>query len=361
MAIPYNFVNDLVLEQLIPAVEAEPSLQPIKDPIIEFFRTYQPDGFTGNLVGINVFNGQPLMELEPTGGPTLTTQNTFEVGYKGLLSDRLGVSLDVYRINSKGSRGFGPIAPVMQLRNYDIPNDLGNKVGADFNTFLLELLTPTVGDAIAGVLAGQLTPLIVDAYRQGGEGFLAAVPAPLLNDIFGAVETSRMPQGDGIVHAPIGLRANPDFTSNRWGLDLATEYHFNEKVSVWANYSWVGDVESKADDSPTAELVLGTLGNTPNHKYRFGVVYLPDNGFRANLSFQHNDGFTANAGQFSGEVPAQNLVDASFGYQFANGISLDLTATNLFDTKYRAMPMMPILGRRIIAKATYSFGQPEEE
>ena len=123
----------------------------------------------------------------------------------------------------------------------------------------------------------------------------------------------------------------------------------------------MGDVESKADDSPTTEAVLGTLGNTPNNKYRFGVVYTPDSGFRANVSFQHNDGFTANAGQFSGEVPDQNLVDASLGYQFANGLALDLTATNLFDNKYRALPRMPILGRRVIAKATYHFGGDKKE
>ncbi len=86
------------------------------------------------------------------------------------------------------------------------------------------------------------------------------------------------------------------------------------------------------------------------------MVYTPEAGFRSNISFQHNDGFTASAGQYSGEVPATNLVDASIGYQLQNGLTFDVTATNLFDSEYRALPRMPKIGRRIIAKVTYHFG-----
>jgi iron complex outermembrane receptor protein len=297
-----------------------------------------------------------MTELTPTVGPQLTTTSTYEIGYKGLLSDKLSFSADIYHIRSKGSRSFTPIAPLMTLQGANIAADLGTTVGNDFGAFFTDLITPFVGAEAAAGFAAQLTPLVAGAYTQGGQAFVDQVPAPLLSDIFGAVETSRVPQNDGIVHVPIGLRALEDASSNRWGMDYSLEYHINKDVSAWANYSWVGDVSSKADDNEATRAALSSLGNTPNHKYRFGVLYTPEFGVRGNFSFQHNDGFTANAGQFSGEVPATNLVDLSIGYQFKNGLTFDITATNLFDSEYRALPNMPKIGRRVIAKATYSFG-----
>ena len=357
LAIPFQAVNGDILAALEPALTGNPALEQVAGPILDFLRNYNPTGITGQFVGVNVFNGQPFTELNPTTGPNLAIGNTFEVGYKGLLSDKLGFSADIYHIRTEGSRSFAPVAPLITLQGANVAEDLGNAVGADFNTFFVGLLTPIVGAETAAGLASQVTPLIIGAYQQGGQGFDAA--ASPLYPIFGAVETSRMPMNDGIVHVPVGLRALEDATSNRWGVDLSTEYHINKDLSAWANYSWVGDVESKADDNEATRAALSSLGNTPTNKYRLGVVYTPLSGIRANVSFQHNDGFTSGAGQFSGEVPATNLVDASIGYQLDNGITLDLTATNLFDSEYRALPNMPKIGRRVIAKVTYNFGGVE--
>jgi len=356
LSIPFQAVNAGVLAQLLPAVEANPALAPLIEPLQAYFENYNPSGFTGQLVGVNVFNGQPLTELTPTTGPNLTKSSTYEIGYKGLLSDKVSFSADIYHIRSTGSRSFTPIAPLMTLQGANIAQDLGTAVGNDFGIFFIDLLTPIVGAEAAAGIAAQVVPLVAGAYTQGGQGFVDAVPAPLLSDIFGAVETSRVPQNDGIVHVPVGLRALNDASSNRWGMDYSIEYHVNKDVSAWANYSWVGDVSSKADDNEATQAALSSLGNTPNNKYRAGVIYTPESGFRANVSFQHNDGFTSNAGQFSGEVPAQNLVDASVGYQLQNGLTFDITATNLFDSEYRALPRMPLIGRRLIAKVTYNFG-----
>ncbi|MEM6319991.1 MAG: TonB-dependent receptor [Bacteroidota bacterium] len=357
LSVPFQAVNADVLAGIEPAIAANPQLAIVAEPILEFLRNYTPAGFTGQLVGVNVFSGEPFSELNRTTGPNLRIENTFEVGYKGLIGEKLGVTADLYHIRTEGARSFAPVAPVMTLQGANIAEDLGATVGNDFNTFFIDLLTPIVGADMAVGFATQVTPLVVGAYQQGGQTFVDQVPAPLLSDIFGAVETSRMPMNDGITHVPVGLRALEDATSNRWGLDLSTEYHFNTELSAWANYSWVGDIESRADDSETTQAALSSLGNTPRHKYRLGLVYTPLSGIRANVSFQHNDGFTSRAGQFSGIVPATNLVDASVGYQMDNGLAFDLTATNLFDSEYRALPNMPKIGRRVVAKVTYNFGE----
>ena len=359
LAIPFQAVNNDVLAVLGPALMSDPQLAAVAEPIIAFLSNYSPTGVTGELAGVNVFNGQPFTELQPTTGPNLAVANTFEIGYKGLLGDKLGFSADLYHIRTEGARSFAPVAPLITLQGANIPEDLGAVVGNDFNTFFIDLLTPIFGAETAVGLASQVTPLIAGAYQQGGQGFVDAVPAPLLSSIFGAVESTRVPANDGIVHVPVGLRALESATSNRWGMDFSAEYHVNTDLSLWANYSWVGDVESRADDNETTRAALSSLGNTPNNKYRFGVVYTPLSGFRANVSFQHNDGFTSNAGQFSGDIPATNLIDAGVGYQLSNGINFDISATNLFDSEYRALPNMPKIGRRVIAKVTYNFGGGE--
>ena len=357
LSVPYTAVSELVLAQLVPALEAEPLLAPVLDPILGFFEGYTPAGFTGQLVGVDAFTGDPLTTLENTTRGRLNKSNTFEVGYKGLIGDKLSLSADLYFISSTGGAALSTIGPLMTLQGANIPTDLGNTVGADFEAFFLDLVTPLVGADAAAFFAAQLVPAITDAYTQGGQAFVDQVPAPLLGEIFGAVETNRVPQNDGIVHVPIGLRTLDDASADRWGSDISLEYHINQNISAWANYSWVGDVSSRADDNEATETVTASLGNTPTNKYRLGLVYTPSNGFRANASFQHNDGFTSFSGQFSGEVAATNLVDAGVGYKFKNGINLDLTATNLFDSEYRALPRMPKIGRRVVAKLTYTFGE----
>ena len=52
-----------------------------------------PAGFTGQWTGINIFNQQPL-GLTNAPQAVLRLEDTWEFGYKGLIGDKLGVSLD---------------------------------------------------------------------------------------------------------------------------------------------------------------------------------------------------------------------------------------------------------------------------
>jgi outer membrane receptor protein involved in Fe transport len=58
---------------------------------------------------------------------------------------------------------------------------------------------------------------------------------------------------------------------------------------------------------------------------------------------------------YAGTVQEKNLVDMNVGYVLKSGLQLDLSGTNVFNQRYRSFPGMPVIGRRIIAKATYSF------
>ena len=45
----------------------------------------------------------------------------------------------------------------------------------------------------------------------------------------------------------------------------------------------------------------------------------------------------------------------NIGFKFNDNLAIDLSGNNIFDQKYRAMPGLPVIGRRILAKVTLNF------
>ncbi len=356
LAVPFGAVNEGVLAQLIPGLAANPATSALAPFIEQFLRAYTPTGFTGSLVGVNAFENNTLLnELIPTNEATVSVNNTLEFGYKGLFADKFGLSIDVYNIKTKGFSDFTQIGPLISLVGSDVPTDLGAAVAGDITPALIAALTPQLGAEGAAAAAGQIAPLIGGAYSAGGQGFVDQAGA--LFPIFGAVESDQVPQGDGIVHVPAGYRIFPDAEASYWGIDLAMEYYFSNDLTAWANYSYVSDTEFRGEElGEPADSPLSIFFNAPQHKYRLGMNYTPQVGFRANASFQHDDSFFASVGQYTGDTDVKDLVDLGIGYKFDNGLAIDLTGTNVFNNEYRAFPNMPKIGRRIIAKLTYTFG-----
>ena len=205
--------------------------------------------------------------------------------------------------------------------------------------------------ADAAAAAAQIGTAVGGAYTQGGTAFSTQI-APL-SPIFGAVQTSGVPT-DGMVHTAAGFRTYGKTTY--WGSDLSLGYQVNSNLGLFFNYSMVNKSEFTEEDlgeAPGSGLTASL--NIPKNKFRLGAIYAPAMGWRGNVSFQHDDSFMANFGQYSGATDKKNLVDIGVGYKLQSGLSIDLTCTNLFDSKYRTFPNMPQIGRRAIAKLTYTF------
>ena len=145
LAYAYGAVAQPTLTALFGGLAGNPLL-----PVVQnFFNGYVPSGGTGQLVGYNLFNGEPMNELTGTGRSAVETLNSFEVGYKGLIANKLSVSLDVYTYERKGFTQFTAIGPTFNLVGADIANDLGAQVGADFAA------DPTVIGAVTGAVQAQ--------------------------------------------------------------------------------------------------------------------------------------------------------------------------------------------------------------
>ena len=382
LAYAYGAVAQPTLQALYGGLAGNPLL-----PVVQnFFNGYVPSGGTGQLVGYNLFNGEPMDELVGTGRSAIETLNSFEVGYKGLIANKLSVALDVYTYERKGFTQFTALGPTFNLVGADIANDLGAQVGADFAS------DPGVIGAVTGAVQAQYTaagipqaiwdtgapagalfpgsPAIAPigtvingtiataagavggAFTQGGAAFEGAV-SPLY-PIFGTVETTSVPQGDGLMHIPAGYRRFDGATRSHFGADLAMEYFLNDDVTLWLNTSWLSQTEWIPGESNDDGLPFSSYLNAPKFKYRAGVQYAKDK-VRGAIAFQHDDSFNSNQGFFSGEVQEKNLFDVNIGYNVSDNLKLDLSATNVLDQKYRAFPNMPVIGRRTVLKLTFDY------
>ena len=363
---PLAYAYGAVAQPTLAALSAGLAGNPFAGVVSSFFSTYVPSGGSGQLVGYNLFNGEAMDELTPTLQSQVGTLNSFEIGYKGMIGEKLSVALDVYTYERKGFTQFTAVAPTFRLEGADFATDLGGQVASDFAS------DPGVAAGVAAIYAAQgwpttgipgLLPSAAEtigglaaasggAFAQGGAGFEAQI-APLM-PIIGAVETLSVPQGDGLMHIPAGYRIFSDVTRSHYGADLALEYFLNNNVTLWLNSSWLSQNEWIPGESNDDGLPFSSYLNAPKFKYRAGVQYSKDK-LSGAIAFQHDDAFMSNQGVFSGEVQEKNLFDVNVGYKVSDNLRVDLSATNILDQKYRAFPSMPVIGRRTILKLTFDY------
>lgn len=308
-------------------------------------------GTTGTLEGYNYFNGTPL-GLINAPKTEIRTEGTWEIGYKGLIEDKLSISLDVYNITAKNFSLFTAISPTYKLVGADIPTDLGNGVQSIVQPQIeAALIAGGMDAATAAATAAALGAVINGAYQQGGASVAAGL-TPLMN-LIATTPTDQMPN-NGVTHMAAGYRTFDEI--NYTGLDLGLNYYVNQELSIFFNYSYVSETDFMVNVVGNENLAAlpYSLG-IPREKYRAGFIYNSANNWSINASYQHDPSFKADFGQYSGMTDEKNLVDFGLGYAFDNGVSLNLAVTNLFDNKYRAFPNMPQIGRRALLKATYHF------
>jgi len=313
-------------------------------------------GTTGNFVGFDLLARQPFQELNNAPQATLRVEDTWEFGYVGLIADKLRVTVDVYNRTIDGEAIVSAISPSFGLQGLDqVGSDLGAGVAAALTPFLIQQLTPLAPGLPAPVeqIAAQIAGAYAAGYTQAGNAFAQGI-APLAdNFLLGTIQTQNVPD-NGVTHIAAGYRTFDSYSYT--GVDLGLEYFLNADFSVFGNYSFI----SNNVFTPGIRGIEGSTSlralSIPKNKYRFGANYGPTFGWRANLSFQHDDSFESRDGQFSGITDEKNLVDLGIGYKFDNGLTINLSSQNLFDTEYRAFPGMPEIGRRSLITLTYDFG-----
>ncbi|MDP9348500.1 MAG: TonB-dependent receptor, partial [Gemmatimonadota bacterium] len=286
------------------------------------------DNATGRLADLQLNDVDPIRE---------SIDNTFEVGYKGILGSRLLLAADVWR--SRRENLVTPLTiqtPLLTLN----PQQLGAYL---VTRFMTDLRMP---QAQAVALATQLT------------GGLARVP-------LGVVSSED-------VHANgaqlLVTYTNVDEAIDLWGTDLSATALLTDQWSVSATASFVND-----DAFETESVGLVTL-NAPKRKGSLSVLYRNDDaGFNGELRARYNDAFPVNSGVYIGTrclggqyatspltedcVESYTLMDLTLGYRIprVQGTSLQLTVQNLLDEEYRSFPGAPDIGRLARLRLKYEF------
>lgn len=263
------------------------------------------------------------MGVADIGDLTSTINNTFEVGYKGLLGDNVLLSADAYF--ARVENFVGPLRIITPNVFFD-PGSLGQ--------FVSGRLAPLVQ---AGLLSAQDIATIVEA----------ASGLPL-----GTVVPDQVDNGDLLVtYRNFG---EVDYM----GFDLAAEVLASDRVSIAGSYSSQSDecfdFNEDGDCRSSDDIAL----NAPQHKGSLGVTFDDRaSGFTAQGRVRVTDGFPMNSGVYIGDIEGYSVIDATIGYRlpFQPGTQISLTANNILDNLHREFVGAPEIGRLLLFRVRYDF------
>ena len=255
--------------------------------------------------------------------------NTYEAGYKGIISNRLQLSVDAWKENRKNF--VGPLI-------IETPN-----VFLDATT-------------LGGFIAGKLAAIGVPAAQIGA---LAPTIAGALGGVSGT-KTTGVPLG--VVNFNESLSSGSDVivtyrnfgNLDLWGSDLGAELLLDRGFSVLGTYSYVNkNLFPRSEVGGVQDISL----NAPSNKHSVTLKYRDENnGWNAELRERHVDAFQA-LSYISGSIKAYTLLDAGFSFRpsVLNGVLFSINGTNLLDKRHQEFAQGGLIGRLIISRLQVAF------
>ncbi len=345
-----------VMSAALPVFQAGLTASGLQEPVIAALA----DGFD-NLIPKQVTGVKNVLRsLDPQAGdfvdvqdvndvnplkPTIT--QTYEVGYKGILMNKLAFSADVYHSRIKDF--VGPL--VVETPNVFLdPTTLGASLGkqitvaltdpanAGLKQALLAFDAPSQGGNGNGSPVDELVMLFVAGTENNGAAFIP----------FGTVTPEQAADPNAIM---LTYRNYGDISLN--GLDLSFTYYLNPSLSFGANYSFVSkdlfeDVEGLGD------IAL----NAPKNKFGASIQYLnADLGLGVGLRTRFVAGFPVRSGVYIGDIESYYTIDLNAGYEIpvSPRPRLSLTVQNLLNRRHQQFIGSPEIGRLSMVRLTQTF------
>lgn len=307
--------------------------------------------------------GTQLRTLDPTRGvfndvtdpsvavadvPQLEPEitQTFEVGYKGILGDRVRISLDGWFEKKKNF--IGPL--IVESPNVFLA--LSGTATHLTSTFPAALVAQGLTPAQAAAVATALIPTLAGG-MAGQSGSSTAPGVPL-----GTV----VPDNALTSTADMFLTYRNFGNVDLWGADLAIDYLVNQQWSVGGTYSHVSDDFFAAADvnGPTDVALNASKAKASGFlKYRQGLT-----GLAGEARVRFTKGFPVNSGVYVSPLLANGsrepindytVVDVQMSYKFANGLLAAVNVQNALNTNYAAFVGVPQLGRVVLTKLQYTY------
>lgn len=257
----------------------------------------------------------------PRVAPTIT--NTFELGYKGLVGDRLLLGANAY---------YSAIDDYTSALRVSTPNVFLNR--EDVEDFLVANgLDPATAAGAAVAISGDGTadnpgiPIgVVTPEEAGGTD-----PALILTyRNLGRVEL--------------------------FGADMTATVLLNDLWEATIGGAWVSDDTFTADEGLSTEedipLNAPTLKGTASLRYRN-----TESGLSGQVRSRFVNGFPANSAVYAGDVDAYGVLDFTLGYRIPalRDMTLTLDVSNVLNTGYQTFIGSPELGRFALLRLMYEF------
>ncbi|MYH07833.1 MAG: TonB-dependent receptor plug domain-containing protein [Rhodothermaceae bacterium] len=341
-AIPDSELADLLAEaglsippQLIPLLKE--GLNPAVTPIQGF-----SPGVLGilNLSTLTLNTGPEVNNLQDIPPIESTVSQSWEIGYKGVISDKVLLAVEGYFSKRKNFTGSLQVRTPFVL----VPNlhqDLIRDIAAGL----------TANDQIAGALGlFGLTPQLAAEMLVG----LAGGDLPDGETPVAIVQANENNRGEG--YFPELMLSYPNFGNIQYfGMDVSMQVIASDALTLFGNASWISDDyfdhTEVGEDSEDLALAL----NAPGFKVKLGGQYRHRSGFSVNASGRFTEGFPMISGQYVGQVQSYTVIDIGVGYAInQTGIRADLGISNLFDSDHREFVGAPRLGRIANARLTYT-------
>ncbi len=261
--------------------------------------------------------------------------NSWEVGYKGTIADRVYVTADFY---------------ISELD--DFVTDLLPGVNPAFPQFALtDNNVDVLGDLDA--LEARIDQLEAGGLISAAQAAALRAPIPQLRAGHAQLDAALV-QTNLLATLPDDSRAAVVSYTNagevtEGGIELGVGVQLTDEVSFDGTYSFF--------DFDVKEQALGDvlLPNTPKHKGTASLSYRGRQGLDGSVTGNFSDSFDWQAGVFSGRVPSRATFDVTGGYALNNYVRVHLTATNVFDNDKYHIFGGSVIGRRVLGGLTATF------
>ena len=252
-----------------------------------------------------------------------TIHNTFEVGYKGLIRDRVLLSVDAY---------FADVENFVGPLRVETPNVFFDP--ASLQAFVTARLTPLIQ-------AGRIpTAMVATVVRS-----IAALP-------LGTVVPDQLDAPDIVVTYRNFGRIK------YWGADLAAQVRMTNRLRLSANYSFQSDECFDFNEDDNCSSADDIALNAPNHKGSVGLIFDDQvKGLSASGRVRMSGSFPMNSGVYVGDVDGYQVVDAAVSYRlpFQRAATVSVTANNLLNNLHQEFVGAPEMGRLLLARVKYEF------
>ena len=271
--------------------------------------------------------------------PSIT--ETFEVGYKGVVGNKLVLTADFYR---NKIHDFISSIHIVTPNVFLDPGPLATALGAG----IAQQLALPENAQLAGALAAIDDP----AAGVGGNG--NGSPVDELTRIFVGTAAA-IPYGT--VTAQEASDPNAVMLTYRnfgelsyFGTDIGFSYYPSDNWNLSGSYSFINEnlfenVDG-IDDIPL---------NAPKHKLSLAIGMRPS-GIPLNLGarMRYRGAFDMADGVYAGDVESHTVVDVSAAYAFSK-VTFSVEAGNLLNKEYQAFVGAPMIGRLVMAGLAVRF------